>query len=157
MDTAIRPVGQRRTAFDSNNKLRGERLSPRYRKPKHGTPTILIDCETRDNSTTFTCNVLAVRSQSRNNGAGGVLLFNQRFSSQVTVFPLEKQRSNLLLTESEVSRSWARLFTGGDHTEEAFESAENLLDALRPESPLRLRLSQELEELKEIYDARVEA
>ncbi|MCH2115478.1 MAG: hypothetical protein MK171_11290 [Pirellulales bacterium] len=62
-----------------------------------------------------------------------------------------------MLTESEVSRSWARLFTGGDHTEEAFESAENLLDALRPESPLRLRLSQELEELKEIYDARVEA
>jgi len=62
-----------------------------------------------------------------------------------------------LLTESEVSRSWNRLFTSGDHSEQAFENAETLLDGLRPESPLRLRLSQELEELKKIYDARVSA
>ncbi len=66
-------------------------------------------------------------------------------------------RSNTLLTESEVSRSWTRLFTAGDPTEETFESAESLLDGLRPESPLRLRLSQELEELKKIHDAQVSA
>ena len=62
-----------------------------------------------------------------------------------------------MLTESEVSRSWNRLFTSGDRSEQTFESAETLLDGLRPESPLRLRLSQELDELKKIFDARVSA
>ena len=62
-----------------------------------------------------------------------------------------------MLTESEVSRSWTRLFTSADQNEETFQSAENLLDGLRPESPLRLRLSQELEELKKIFDASVGA
>ena len=62
-----------------------------------------------------------------------------------------------MLTESEVSRSWNRLFTNGEQTEDTFESAENLLDSLRPESPLRLRLAQELEELRKIFDASVGA
>ena len=62
-----------------------------------------------------------------------------------------------MLTESEVSRSWTRLFKKSDYTEETFESAETLLDGLRPESPLRLRLSQELEELKKMHDAGVGA
>ena len=61
-----------------------------------------------------------------------------------------------MLTESEVSRSWTRLFKG-DYNVETFENAETLLEGLRPESPLRLRLSQELEELKKMYDARVGA
>jgi len=75
----------------------------------------------------------------------------------LSTFSSKLKRSDTLLTESEVSRSWTRLFTSGDHTEETFESAESLLDALRPESPLRLRLSQELEELQKIYDVRVGA
>ena len=36
---------------------------------------------------------------------------------------------------------------------EAFEKAENLLDELRPESPLRHRLEQELEELRAMHEA----
>jgi len=62
-----------------------------------------------------------------------------------------------LLTESEVSRSWARLFKDGNFTTESFGSAENLLDELRPESPLRHRLSSELIELQKIHGAEIEA
>jgi hypothetical protein len=35
-------------------------------------------------------------------------------------------------------------------TGESIDKAESLLDELRPESPLRHRLSQELEELREL-------
>lgn len=56
-----------------------------------------------------------------------------------------------MLTESEVSRSWARLFKDGNFSTESFESAENLLDELRPESPLRHRLTNELEELQKLH------
>ena len=62
-----------------------------------------------------------------------------------------------MLTESEVSRSWARLFKDGNFTTDSFESAENLLDELRPESPLRHRLSNELVELQRIHATKVEA
>jgi len=62
-----------------------------------------------------------------------------------------------LLTESEVSRSWARLFKDDSFSTEAFDSAENLLNELRPESPLRHRLLNELEELKKMHASRVEA
>jgi hypothetical protein len=54
-----------------------------------------------------------------------------------------------VLTEQEVSRSWTRLFKG-ERNSEAFEKAEALLDELRPESPLRHRLSNELGELREL-------
>jgi hypothetical protein len=57
-----------------------------------------------------------------------------------------------LLTESEVSRSWARLFKDGNMTTDSFESAETLLDELRPESPLRHRLSSELVELQKLHE-----
>jgi hypothetical protein len=53
-----------------------------------------------------------------------------------------------LLTENEVSRSWSRMFTSGDIELATFERAEQLLDELRPESPLRHRLSIELDELR---------
>ena len=68
-----------------------------------------------------------------------------------------RKRSVTLLTESEVSRSWARLFKDGNFTTESFESAENLLDELRPESPLRHRLSNELVELQKLHATRIEA
>jgi hypothetical protein len=54
-----------------------------------------------------------------------------------------------LLTESQINRSWGKLFRGGDFTEETFDRAEALLDELRPESPLRHRLGAELEELRQ--------
>ena len=54
-----------------------------------------------------------------------------------------------MLTEQEVSRSWARLFKG-EKTSETFAKADALLDELRPESPLRHRLSSELDELREL-------
>ena len=62
-----------------------------------------------------------------------------------------------MLTESEVSRSWARLFKDGKFTTDTFGTAENLLEELRPESPLRHRLTNELTELQKIHGDEVEA
>jgi hypothetical protein len=62
-----------------------------------------------------------------------------------------------LLTENEVSRSWNRLFKDCNFTTDTFDSAEVLLEELRPESPLRHRLSNELDELKKLHASRVEA
>lgn len=57
-----------------------------------------------------------------------------------------------MLTEQEVARSWRVLFGGTEVNSETFDKAETLLDELRPESPLRHRLSVELEELRRIRD-----
>ncbi len=54
-----------------------------------------------------------------------------------------------MLTESEVQSSFRKLFKNNEMNEELFERAELLLDQLRPESPLRHRLSSELQELRE--------
>ncbi|HEX6962802.1 MAG TPA: hypothetical protein VF175_13105 [Lacipirellula sp.] len=62
-----------------------------------------------------------------------------------------------MLTESEVSRSWVKLFKAGEFTEASFERAEALLDELRPTSPLRHRLMSELEELRQMHPANVQA
>lgn len=61
-----------------------------------------------------------------------------------------------MLTESEVSRSWSRLFKNG-LSPEAFDNAEDLLNELRPESPLRHRLEGELDELRELHTAKMNA
>lgn len=53
-----------------------------------------------------------------------------------------------MLTEQEVTRSWARLVKG-ELNEQTLAKAEALLDELRPESPLRHRLGTELDELRE--------
>jgi hypothetical protein len=60
-----------------------------------------------------------------------------------------------LLTESEVQRSFRNLFKGKDFSADSFEKAEALLDELRAESPLRHRLSIELEELRKMHTAKV--
>ncbi len=65
------------------------------------------------------------------------------------IFFILTPRGQSVLTEHEVSRSWARLFKG-EKTSETFAKAEALLEELRPESPLRHRLSSELEELREL-------
>lgn len=54
-----------------------------------------------------------------------------------------------MLTEAEVQRSFQGLFRGGEVSEGTLEKAEELLDELRPESPLRHRLDVELEELRQ--------
>ena len=54
-----------------------------------------------------------------------------------------------MLTEQEISRAWRSLFRGADCTDELLAKAEQLLEELRPESPLRHRLSTELDELRQ--------
>jgi len=56
-----------------------------------------------------------------------------------------------LLTEQEVSRSWRKLFVKTEITADTFVRAEALLDELRCESPLRHRLGNELEELRQLH------
>lgn len=60
-----------------------------------------------------------------------------------------------MLTEKEVSRSWSRMFVAGEIEAATFERAEQLLDELRAESPLRHRLTLELEELRERHAGRL--
>jgi hypothetical protein len=56
-----------------------------------------------------------------------------------------------LLTEQEVARSWSQVFKGSKFEPATFELAEQLLEQLRPESPLRHRLTHELEELRGLH------
>ncbi len=59
-----------------------------------------------------------------------------------------------LLTESEVQTSFRKLMKNCSTEPDTFEKLESLLDKLRPESPLRHRLSTELEELRRLEEAR---
>ena len=52
------------------------------------------------------------------------------------------------MDEREVLRAWRDLFHGKGSSPEALEKAETLLDSLSGESPLHLRLANELDELK---------
>jgi hypothetical protein len=56
-----------------------------------------------------------------------------------------------LVSIQQVSVRWRELFCKGNVTEETFSKAEKLLEALRPEDPLRHRLTQELEEIRRIH------
>ena len=56
-----------------------------------------------------------------------------------------------MLTEQEVARSWSQVFKSGTIELASFDRAEQLLDELRAESPLRHRLTIELEELRTIH------
>lgn len=60
-----------------------------------------------------------------------------------------------MLTESQVQRSFRDLFKSKEFSVEVFDKAEALLDELRAESPLRHRLSMELEEIRKLHTARV--
>ena len=58
-------------------------------------------------------------------------------------------KENVLLTESTVESMFRKLMNDPQRVEDTFEKAEELLEEeLRPESPLRHRLSVELEELR---------
>jgi hypothetical protein len=54
-----------------------------------------------------------------------------------------------LLTEQQIARAWAALFCDSTRGDDAFAHAEQLLEELRPESPLRHRLATELDELRQ--------
>jgi hypothetical protein len=60
-----------------------------------------------------------------------------------------------LLSEQEVARSWGQIFKNRPIDLAAFDRAEQLLEELRAESPLRLRLTTELDELRRIHAGRV--
>jgi hypothetical protein len=62
-----------------------------------------------------------------------------------------------LLTEQEVARTWSQVFKTGKIESASFDRAEQLLDELRPESPLRHRLTLELEELRNIHTRQLAA
>ncbi len=54
-----------------------------------------------------------------------------------------------MLTEQQIHQSFRKLFQGTDEvTLEVIEKGETLIEQLRLESPLRHRLSEELEELR---------
>lgn len=53
-----------------------------------------------------------------------------------------------MLTESSVEKTFRKLISSQSRTEADLDRAEELLDELRPESPLRHRLSVELDELR---------
>lgn len=55
-----------------------------------------------------------------------------------------------MLTEEQVQRSFRGLFRNAEITEAAIEKAEALIDQLRLESPLRHRLSEELDEIRKL-------
>jgi len=58
-----------------------------------------------------------------------------------------------LLTESQVQRSFRELFNSREVAPDAFEKAEELIEQLRPESPLRHRLTTEMEEIRSFCES----
>jgi len=59
-----------------------------------------------------------------------------------------------LLTEASVEKSFRKLFSIPTRDESIFDRAEELLDELREESPLRHRLTKELEELRALASSK---
>lgn len=55
-----------------------------------------------------------------------------------------------MINEGQVTLLWQRLFTESTVNSECFDRAEELLDQLRSESPLRFRLAQELSEIRQM-------
>lgn len=59
-----------------------------------------------------------------------------------------------MLTERDATRLWQRLFRGQPITALTYTEAESVIDGLPSESPLRLRLSTELDEIRRVQAAR---
>jgi len=55
-----------------------------------------------------------------------------------------------MLPEQTVANKWNVIFKGGNVTKKTIRSAEKLIDELPPESPLRVRLKDELRELRNV-------
>jgi hypothetical protein len=56
-----------------------------------------------------------------------------------------------MFNEHEVTRLWGKLFRGRAITSQTLTEAESLLNKLSSESPLRLRFSTELEEIRILH------
>ena len=63
---------------------------------------------------------------------------------------LLSSQESALLTESTVEKSFRKIISENEHDEATFDRAEEMLDELRPESPLRHRLSMEIDELRSL-------
>lgn len=57
----------------------------------------------------------------------------------------------MMLDERDATRMWQQLFRGQQITELTLAEAESLLDKMHPESPLRLRFSIELDEIRILH------
>lgn len=55
-----------------------------------------------------------------------------------------------MMNEGQVSLQWQRLFANQIVTPENLQVADELIEQLRAESPLRFRLQQELREIRQI-------
>lgn len=55
-----------------------------------------------------------------------------------------------MLTEAVVEKSFRKIINENEHDDATLDRAEELLDELRPESPLRHRLSTEIDELRSL-------
>lgn len=55
-----------------------------------------------------------------------------------------------MLTEHDVLLVWRQLFQDHEINDKTLTQAEELLDNLRPESPLRLRLATELADIQKL-------
>jgi hypothetical protein len=62
-----------------------------------------------------------------------------------------------MLSEQAIANAWRRLFKGGDITSETITSAEEIIDQLPLESPLRVRFDNELCELRDVAARKKEA
>ena len=58
-----------------------------------------------------------------------------------------------MLDEHDAIRLWRQLFRGQPVTALSLAEAETLVNELNPESPLRSRLSAELEEIRRLHEA----
>lgn len=56
-----------------------------------------------------------------------------------------------MLNEGHVTMLWQKLFRGQVITTETFTKADELLEELRPESPLRFRYEKELGEIRVLH------
>ena len=84
----------------------------------------------------------------------GVALIKEKQQNAWKRFILHCPEVFIVLTEHQIHQSFRKLFQGGEVTLEVIEKAESLIDQLRLESPLRHRLSKELEELRGMVLAR---
>ena len=56
-----------------------------------------------------------------------------------------------MLNEGYATMLWQKLFRGETITSETLDRANEIIEELRPESPLRFRFSKELEEIRVMY------
>jgi hypothetical protein len=56
-----------------------------------------------------------------------------------------------MLNEGQVRLLWERLFSAGSVSPECMSRANELIDELRPESPLRFRLEKELVDIRKLH------